>query len=160
MKALVAGSFDPPTNGHLDLIQRAAKFADEVVVAVANNASKNYRFSFPQRVDLITEAARELSLGEKVKVFELPQGLLVDFAKVQGVDVIVKGVRNATDLAYEDPMARMNQQLSGIETVFLLANAQLQHISSSMVKELKDLDVDIKDLVPAAVVQAFNEEKN
>ncbi|TGO04298.1 pantetheine-phosphate adenylyltransferase [Serinibacter arcticus] len=148
--AVVPGSFDPVTLGHLDVVRRALAVADEVVVAVGRNAGKSPLLTADERRDLITSAVADIP-GVRA---EIMPGLLVDFcrdlAHASGGDVvIVKGLRGGGDLDAEAPMAAMNRHLSGVETVFLVGAGHLNHISSSMVRDVARHGGPIDDLVPA-----------
>ncbi|HEX7098575.1 MAG TPA: pantetheine-phosphate adenylyltransferase [Acidimicrobiia bacterium] len=149
--ALCPGSFDPPTNGHIDVIERCLRVFDRVVVAVVRNPSKEPMFSVEDRVDMIRK-----SFGERVEV-DAFDGLLVDFARAVGVDVIVKGLRAVGDFDYELQMAQMNHSLTGVETVFLPTNPEWSYLSSSLVREVARLGGDIRGLVPEHVAAALEE---
>ncbi|WP_405139214.1 pantetheine-phosphate adenylyltransferase [Nocardia sp. NBC_01388] len=145
--ALCPGSFDPVTNGHLDVITRAAAQFDEVVVTVTINPNKKGMFTVEERMEMIREVTSELP---NVRV-ESWQGLTVDFARAQGITAIVKGLRDATDFGYEMQMAQMNRKLSGVDTFFIITNPQYGFVSSSLVKEVASYGGDIADLLPPAV---------
>ncbi|WP_458690808.1 pantetheine-phosphate adenylyltransferase [Nocardia tengchongensis] len=145
--ALCPGSFDPVTNGHLDVIARAAEQFDEVVVTVVVNPNKQGMFTVEERMDLIREVTAHLP---NVRV-ESWRGLLVDFAKQQGITAIVKGLRDATDLGYEMQMAQMNRKLTGVDTYFIATNPAYSFVSSSLVKEVASYGGDIADLLPPVV---------
>ncbi|MFE3793800.1 pantetheine-phosphate adenylyltransferase [Nocardia tengchongensis] len=145
--ALCPGSFDPVTNGHLDVIARAAEQFDEVVVTVVVNPNKQGMFTVEERMDLIREVTAHLP---NVRV-ESWRGLLVDFAKQQGITAIVKGLRDATDLGYEMQMAQMNRKLTGVDTYFIATNPAYSFVSSSLVKEVAAYGGDIADLLPPVV---------
>jgi pantetheine-phosphate adenylyltransferase len=130
VRALFPGSFDPVTPGHRDILRRTANLFDEVVACVMVNPNKTGRFPIDQRLTLLTEAAAGLA---NVTVDSHSGGLLVDYCRQAGIGVVVRGVRNAGDLDYELPMVQMNNQLAGIETLFIPANPSLTHISSSVV---------------------------
>ncbi|HJR91348.1 MAG TPA: pantetheine-phosphate adenylyltransferase [Acidimicrobiia bacterium] len=149
--ALCPGSFDPPTNGHIDVIERAIEIFDHVVVAVVANPSKEPMFSADERKELISEA-----FADRVKV-ESFDGLLVDFARSVGVDVVVKGLRAVSDFDYELQMAQMNRTLAGVETVFLPTNPEWSYLSSSLVREVARLGGDYRSLVPAHVASALED---
>ena len=149
--ALCPGSFDPPTNGHIDVIERAIEIFDHVVVAVVANPSKEPLFSADERKELISEA-----FADRVKV-ESFDGLLVDFARSVGVDVVVKGLRAVSDFDYELQMAQMNRTLAGVETVFLPTNPEWSYLSSSLVREVARLGGDYRSLVPAHVASALED---
>lgn len=149
--ALCPGSFDPPTNGHLDVILRAIASFDRVVVGVVANPSKTPLLSAEERVDVLTEI---LNGEAEVEAFD---GLLVDFARSKSVDVVVKGLRAVSDFDYELQMAQMNRTLSGVETLFLPTNPQWSYLSSSLVREVARLGGDVESLVPAAVQRLLKE---
>ncbi|MEU9098355.1 pantetheine-phosphate adenylyltransferase [Streptomyces sp. NPDC048361] len=132
MRALFPGSFDPVTQGHQDVLRRAAQLFDEVVVCVMFNASKTGRFAITERLERLRAAASDLS---NVTV-DSHTGLLVDYCRSVGVDVVVRGVRGVGDLEYEMPMARMNRELAGVETFFIAADPVLAHISSTLVTQM------------------------
>jgi len=151
-RAVCPGSFDPVHNGHIEIIIRAASLFDEVIVAVSNNPAKNYRFSLQERMDMISETLKSI---QGVIVMPLGTGLIADFAREQGAQAMVKGIRNSTDLNYEMPMATFNRHLSSVETVFLPADSRYQHVSSTLVKEIVSFKGDITDFIPYAVAQRF-----
>lgn len=151
-RAVCPGSFDPVHNGHIEIIVRAASLFDEVVVAVSNNPAKNYRFSLQERMDMISETLRSI---QGVIVMPMGTGLIAEFAREQGAQAMVKGIRNTNDLNYEMPMAAFNRHLSSVETVFLPADARYQHVSSTLVKEIVGFKGDISDFIPYAVAQSF-----
>jgi pantetheine-phosphate adenylyltransferase len=150
VKAIYPGSFDPVTNGHLDLIARAAMIFDRVVVAVTSNPEKDALFEVKERVEMLEAVTFEWKNVE-VDVFE---GLLVDFARSRGAGVILRGIRAVSDYEYELQMAMMNRKLeSQIETVFMLPAEAYSFVSSRLVKELARLGGPIKGFVPALVEQ-------
>ena len=151
-RAVCPGSFDPVHNGHIEIIVRAASLFEEVVVAVSNNPAKTYRFSLQERMDMISETLRSI---QGVIVMPMGTGLIADFAREQGAQALVKGIRNANDLNYEMPMATFNRHLSSVETVFLPADARYQHVSSTLVKEIVGFNGDISEFIPYAVAQRF-----
>ncbi|MFM2373603.1 MAG: hypothetical protein RJA75_499 [Actinomycetota bacterium] len=151
--AVYPGSFDPFTYGHLDIATRAAKMFETVHIVVVHNPAKNPRLTTTQRVDLITEILKNKP-GNFV-VSSLDTGLLVDYCKSLGADALVKGVRTNVDLDYELPMAQVNRDLSGIETIFIPADPTHGFVSSSLVKQVFDLGGDISKYVPAEVVKAL-----
>ncbi|CAM3959522.1 pantetheine-phosphate adenylyltransferase [Alkalicoccus chagannorensis] len=132
VKAVVPGSFDPITNGHIDIIERGSSLFDEVIVAVLHNSRKNPLFSLEEKQEMIWESVAHLS-NVRSEVFD---GLLADFAANQGASVLLKGLRSMTDFDYETPMAVMNNKMHNeLETVFLYSKPEFAHISSSIVKE-------------------------
>ncbi len=154
--AIMPGSYDPPTVGHLDLISRAAACFDQLVVAVGANMHKNPWFSADQRAHLIRQSLESApeALPNSVRVVTY-SGMLVDCAKEVGATVIVKGIRNARDLDAETIQATYNQQLGDLETLLLPTSPGLGHISSSAVKELVSFSVDPSPYVPAPVAKAL-----
>jgi pantetheine-phosphate adenylyltransferase len=150
--AVYSGTFDPITLGHEDVIARAAKMFDTLIVAVSVAHSKKTLFDLPARIQL-TEVALKNIANVKVMPFD---GLIVDFCAEQGAQTIVRGIRNATDLDYEAQMAAMNRKLrSSVDTVFLLPSPSVQCISSTLVREISKLGGDVSQLVSPAVAQAL-----
>lgn len=151
-RALCPGSYDPVTHGHLDIIVRAAALYDEVIVAVLHNPGKAGTFTVEERIGFIhTAVAEVLDDPRRVRVVALSDTLLVDAAVSLDAGVVVKGLRGGTDFAYELPMALMNRHLSGLETTFLPGDPTLEHVSSSLVKEVVRFGGDVTGLVPEAV---------
>ncbi len=146
--AVCPGSFDPVTNGHLDVFERAAAMADEVVVAVLINDSKAGLFTIDERMEMLREVVRPYG-NITVESFH---GLLVDFCQERGITVIVKGLRAVSDFDYELQMAQMNYRLAGVETVFITTNPLYSFLSSSLVKEVAKFGGDVSGLVPDAVL--------
>jgi pantetheine-phosphate adenylyltransferase len=146
-RAVCPGSFDPVTLGHLDIIGRASALYDEVVVAVGLNASKKRMFSFEERTEMLREATTTYG-NVRVDSFD---GLIVDFCKANGIQVIVKGLRAISDFDYELQMAQMNHGLQGVETMFMTTNPLYSFLSSSLVKEVATYGGDVSGLVPEAV---------
>ena len=149
--ALCPGSFDPPTNGHVDVIERAIEAFDEVVVAVVDNPSKESLFSTQERVGLLEEL-----FGGRARIGSF-SGLLVEYAIEVGADVVVKGLRTVDDYEYEMQMSQMNRHLTGMETVFMATKSDWSFISSSLVKEVAKLGGSIDGLVPSVVEKAVQE---
>ena len=150
--ALYAGSFDPPTRGHEDLIRRSLPLVDRVIVAVAVNAAKQPLFTPAERLDMLKTVAG----GSPRLSFESFDGLLVDFAKKVKADIIVRGLRAVSDFEYEFQMALMNRQLNpGLETVFLVPAQGLSYISSSLVREVSRYGGDVSGLVHPGVADAL-----
>ncbi len=148
--AVLPGSFDPITLGHLDIAARARVLFDEVVIAVAHNSTKTPLLDVEARVSLAREATAGLD-GVRVEVVD---GLLVQFCEQVGATAIVKGLRGGADYDYERPMALMNRSLVGIETVFITGDNALSHIASSLVRDIARHGGDISEYVPAGVVPA------
>jgi len=147
-RAVYPGSFDPVTNGHLDLIQRSAALFDKVIVAILRNTDKIPLFTVEERMEMLNEAVRDLK-NVSVTSFE---GLLVDFAQQIGASVIVRGIRAISDYEYELQMALMNRRLSNkVETVFMLPAESYSFLSSKLVKEIARLGGSIRGFVPADV---------
>jgi pantetheine-phosphate adenylyltransferase len=147
-RVVCPGSFDPVTNGHLDIIARAAQLYDEVVVAVGANLSKSTLFTPTERVELIRDAVKELD-NVRVENFE---GLIVDFCRENHISAIVKGLRAVTDFDYEMQMAQMNYSQAGVETLFMTTNPLYAFLSSSLVKEFCKFGGDVSGLVPPNVL--------
>ena len=146
-RAVCPGSFDPVTNGHVDVISRAAGLYDELVVAVLVNPGKARLFSVDERMDLLREAVADMPSV----VVDSFQGLLVDYCKAHEIPVIVKGLRAVSDFEYELQMAQMNRELANIETLFVPTAPQVGHLSSSLVKQIAMFGGDVSRLVPKAV---------
>ena len=157
VRAIYPGSFDPVTYGHLDVIKRASKIVDELIVGVLNNKSKTPLFSVENRVKMLNDAVSDLP-NVKVMSFE---GLLVDFAKKVDAQLIVRGLRAVTDFEYELQMSQTNHKLEpGIETVFLTTNLAYSYLSSSIVKEVAAFGGDISQFVPELVQNRMEEKMN
>lgn len=150
---LVPGSFDPPTKGHLDVIERCAAIFDEVIVGIVRNPSKSPLFTTQERIDLLTECC---AAWGNVR-FGSFSGLLVDYAIQTEADVIVKGLRAITDFDYELQMSQMNRHLSGIVTLFVATKPEYGYLSSSLVKQVAGLGGSVESLVPAPVLRALKE---
>ena len=148
-RAVCPGSFDPVTNGHVDVINRAAALYDELVVAVLVNPGKAGLFTVDERMELLRDAVADLP-NVTVDSF---QGLLVDYCRDRGIPVIVKGLRAVSDFEYELQMAQMNRELAGIETLFVPTAPQVGHLSSSLVKQIAQFGGDVSSLVPKAVLE-------
>lgn len=149
--AVVPGSFDPVTLGHLDVIGRAAGLFDELHVLVVHNPDKVALLPIAQRVSLIQEAVKASDLPGNIKVTSWSVGLLVDYCTDVGASVLVKGIRSQVDVAYETPMAIVNRNLAGVETIFLLPDPAHAHVSSSLVRQVAALGGDVTPYVPGAV---------
>ncbi|MEY5026493.1 MAG: Phosphopantetheine adenylyltransferase [Verrucomicrobiota bacterium] len=153
VRALYPGSFDPVTNGHLDVLRRAARLFDEVLVAVAHNDSKHPLFSTATRITLLEESTRDLP-NVRVTSFD---GLLVDFARQQQVHALIRGLRAVSDFEYEFQMALMNRSLEPrLETLFLAPSEEYSYLSSRMVKEVSRLGGDVSRFVPESVRAALH----
>ena len=151
-RAIYPGSFDPVTNGHLDVIERARKLFDEVIVAVAHNDQKQPLFSLEQRLELLRATVGE---NDGVKIQALP-GLLVEFAVKQNAVAVVRGLRAVSDFEFEFQMALMNRKLeANVETIFLMPKEEYTYLSSRIVKEIARLGGDIAKFVPPLVAEAF-----
>ena len=150
--AVCPGSFDPVTNGHLDVFARAASLADEVVVAVLINHTKAGLFPIEERMEILREVVAPFP-NVRVDSFH---GLLVDYCRTHEIRAIVKGLRAVSDFDYELQMAQMNYRLAGIETLFISTNPLYSFLSSSLVKEVAKFGGDVSDLVPEAVLVRLN----
>jgi pantetheine-phosphate adenylyltransferase len=146
-RAVCPGSFDPVTNGHLDIVRRASTLVDEVVVAVGVNASKNRLFSPDERIAMLTEACREF---DNVQVDSF-SGLLTRFCEERDIHAIVKGLRAVSDFDYELQMAQMNASLADVETVFVPTSPEYSFLASSLVKEVAMFGGDVSSLIPGFV---------
>ena len=148
--AIYPGTFDPVTNGHLDVIKRAQKFFDKVIVAVIANPEKNARFNLKERMQMLKTCLKGMA---KVEVDNF-EGLLVDFAKQKGVSAIVRGLRAVSDFDYEFQMAITNRKMKpDIETVFFMTDYKYSYLSSSFVKQIAHLGGDVSEFVPEVVVK-------
>ncbi len=153
-KGVYPGSFDPITNGHLDVLARAANLFDEVIVAVAIDNQKESLFTVEERVAMLEETAREMALPN-VRVMPF-HGLLVEFARAQGACAVVRGLRAVSDFEFEFQMALMNRKLDArVETIFLTPREELTYISSRIVKEIARLGGNVQQFVPAGVALAL-----
>ncbi|MDO4762354.1 MAG: pantetheine-phosphate adenylyltransferase [Corynebacterium sp.] len=151
-RAVCPGSFDPVTMGHVDIFRRAARQFDEVTVLVTGNPNKTSGlFTVDERLELLRESCAGIA---NLRV-DWWSGLLVDYAKEHGISVIVKGLRSSLDYEYEVPMAQMNRNLSGVDTMFLMTDPKYGHVSSTLCKEVIRFGGDIKDVLPAVVEQAI-----
>ncbi|QPZ39787.1 pantetheine-phosphate adenylyltransferase [Paramicrobacterium chengjingii] len=149
--AVVPGSFDPVTLGHLDVIERAAPLYDELHVVVVHNPGKAALLPIAQRVALLEEAISEAGLSGNIVVSSWSVGLLVDYCTDVGASVLIKGIRSQIDVAYETPMAIVNRDLAAVETMFMLPNPAHAHVSSSLVRQVAALGGDVTPYVPNAV---------
>lgn len=151
-KAIYPGSFDPVTNGHLDIIRRSAGIVDELIVGVLNNNAKRPLFSVDERVKMLREVTDEL---DNVRILPF-DGLLVDFCRMEGARLIIRGLRAITDFEYELQLAQTNQKLSPeIETMFLTTNIDYSYLSSTTVKEIATFGGDVRQFVPGSVADAL-----
>jgi len=152
-RAVCPGSFDPVTNGHLDIIVRAARLFDEVTVALGANPRKAGLFTVDERVEMLREVTKDVA-EVRVDTFD---GLLVDFCRERGIQAIVKGLRAVGDFDYELQMAQMNLRLAGIETVFVPTSPEYSFLASSLVKEVATYGGDVSGLVPEHVLRRLTE---
>jgi pantetheine-phosphate adenylyltransferase len=151
-RAIYPGSFDPVTNGHLDVIERARKLFDEVIVAVAHNDEKQALFSLQERLDLLQE-----TVAKNVRITHF-DGLLVEFAAAQKATAVIRGLRAVSDFEFEFQMALMNRKLeASVETIFLMPKEEFTYLSSRLVKEIARLGGDVSSFVPPAVAKALGE---
>ena len=151
--AVYPGTFDPMTNGHMDIINRAARVVDRLVIAVAVNIGKGPMFSLEERVDMVEAEVAAMDNGDRERIIAVPfEGLLTDFVSGQNAGIIIRGLRAVSDFEYEFQMAGMNSRLNrDIETVFLMASERHQFIASRFVKEIGQLHGDIGHFVSARV---------
>lgn len=153
-KAIYPGTFDPPTNGHIDLIQRGARIFDHLVVAILNNPQKNPLFTVEERVEMLAECTRNIE-NVSIATFD---GLMVDFARQQGATAVLRGIRAISDYEYEFQMALMNRRLAPeIETVFLQPAGRYSFVSSRMLKEVFTFGGDVTGLLPPNVLKRLRE---
>jgi pantetheine-phosphate adenylyltransferase len=157
--AVVPGSFDPVTLGHLDVIERASNMFDELHVLVVHNPDKSALLPIAQRVSLIQDSIAEAGITGNVVVTSWSVGLLVDYCTDVGASVLVKGIRSQVDVAYETPMAIVNRNLAGVETVFLLPDPAHAHVSSSLVRQVSALGGDVGPYVPRVVAEFLQSER-
>ena len=154
LRAIYPGSFDPVTNGHIDIITRAAGIADELIVGVLQNKAKTPLFSVEERVIILREVTKNL---KNVKIIPF-EGLLIDFAKQMDAKVIIRGLRAITDFEYELQMSQTNRKLNGdIETLFLTTSLEYSYLSSTTVKEVASFGGDISQFVPKFVADKVTE---
>ncbi len=150
--AIYPGTFDPITNGHIDIIKRAASIFGEITVAVVKKSSKDTFFSYAQRMQLVTESTKNIK-GVKVEGFS---GLVVDFARKKKAKVIIRGLRMISDFEYEFQMALTNRNLCPqVETIFLMPHPEYSYISSRLIKEAAQLGADLKKFLPSSVLRAL-----
>ena len=151
-RVVCPGSFDPVTNGHLDIISRTAGLYDEVIVAVLINITKHSLFSVDERIEMLTEVTKGYG-NVRIERFH---GLLVDFCAANGITAVVKGLRAVSDFEYEMQMAQMNYRLAKIETLFMTTNPLYSFLSSSLVKEIAKYGGDVSGLVPDIVLDRLH----
>ena len=159
-RAIYPGSFDPVTNGHLDIIQRGCKLFDEIIVAVLVNPEKNSFFSIAERCEILSEVLKDIDHGDCVVSVESFEGLIVQYAVERKANAIVRGIRAISDYEYELQMALMNRRLQpGLETVFMMPAEEYSYVSSRLVKEVFQLGARIDGLVPALVERRMRQKK-
>ena len=151
--AVVPGSFDPVTLGHLDVIERAAGLWDEVHVLVVHNPDKSALLPIAQRVALLERSIEDAGIVGRIVIASWTMGLLVDYCTDVGAHVLVKGIRSQVDVAYETPMAIVNRNLAGVETIFMLPDPAHAHVSSSLVRQVASLGGDVSPFVPPDVAR-------
>lgn len=157
-RAIYPGTFDPLTNGHLDIISRAANLFDEVIVALLVNPGKNPMFTVPERVEILNEVLTPQFPQVSVETFE---GLLVEYCRQRQASAVIRGVRSIKDYEYELPMVLMNRKLNpDVETVLLVASEENSYVSSSLIKEVFGLGGSIEGLVPDLVIQRMNQHRD
>jgi len=159
IRAIFPGSFDPITNGHLDVIERALKLFDELIVAVGTSPIKNPLFTPKERVEMM----KEILAGKPRVTIESFDGLMVEYAKKKNADVILRGMRSLTDFHYEFRLAMTNRAVAGIETVFIMTSAEYGFTSSTLIREVASLGGDVSNLLPKLVndklVERFSKQK-
>lgn len=149
-KAVYAGSFDPPTHGHVDIVKRAARIFDEVVVVVAENIKKKCLFTIQERLDMVSDL---FSKTQNVKV-DSYSGLVVEYCKKHGVQTLIRGIRSITDYEYEASMSRLNRELNAqVDTAFFMAQKEYVHLKSDMVKEIAQFGGDLSHMLPDKVAK-------
>src|SRR5713101_1936181 len=156
-RAIYPGSFDPVTNGHLDVIERARKLFDEVIVAVAHNDEKQALFSLEERLQFLQDSIGKIDM---VRIAQF-DGLLVEFATAQKASAVIRGLRAVSDFEFEFQMALMNRKLeAGVETIFLMPKEEYTYLSSRIIKEIARLGGDVSGFVPACVAKALRRKFN
>jgi pantetheine-phosphate adenylyltransferase len=159
-RAIYPGSFDPVTNGHLDIIQRGCKLFDEIIVAVLVNPEKQAFFTIEERSEILSAVLKEFDHGDCVVSVESFEGLMVQYAVERKANTIVRGIRAISDYEYELQMALMNRRLQpGLETVFMMPAEEYSYVSSRLVKEVFQLGARIDGLVPALVEEKMRQKK-
>jgi len=159
-RAIYPGSFDPVTNGHLDIIQRGCKLFDEIIVAVLVNPEKNAFFTIDERCEILTQVLRDIDHGDCVVTVESFEGLMVQYAAKRNANAIVRGIRAISDYEYELQMALMNRRLQpSLETVFMMPAEEYSYVSSRLVKEVFQLGAPVDGLVPALVEQRMRQKE-
>ena len=159
-RAIFPGSFDPLTNGHLDIIRRSAPLFDEMIVAVLNNPDKHPMFSSPERCEMIREVLPSVDTNDCKMIVESFSGLTADFARKSGATAIVRGIRAVSDYEYELRMALMNRRLEPtIETVFLMAGEEYSYVSSTLMKQVFELGGRVAGLIPEVVEARMRQKK-
>lgn len=160
-RAVFPGSFDPLTNGHLDIIKRSSPLFDEIIIAVLNNADKNPMFSVDERCSMIEDVVRGLDTGSCRLIVDSFSGLTADFARKSDATAIVRGIRAVSDYEYELRMALMNRRLEPtIETVFLMAGEEYSYVSSTLMKQVFELGGRVDGLIPPLVESKMREKLN
>lgn len=149
VRAIFPGSFDPITNGHLDVVQRGIRLFDDLIIAVGRSPQKNELFSPDERVEMVKELVADIP-GVMVESFS---GLTVEYAASRGASVILRGLRNLTDVQYEFQLALMNRSVAGIETVFIMTSEQYGFTSSTLIREVASLGGDVSNLIPMSVYE-------
>lgn len=156
VRAIFAGSFDPITNGHIDIIERASKLFDKLIIGILINPNKKTMFTISERIELIKKSTEHI---ENIEVISF-EGLLVDYCRKNDVSVLVRGIRSTADVEYELQMAHMNKELANeIETIILPTSTKYSYISSSLIKEVLSFDADIENLVPKCVLDELKLKK-
>ncbi|MCX7910305.1 MAG: pantetheine-phosphate adenylyltransferase [Endomicrobia bacterium] len=151
-KIIYPGSFDPPTNGHVDLILRASKIFDFVIVAILNNPNKNTFFSLEERIEMLQEIIKKNNLKNKVEIDNF-NGLLVDYLKFKKCNLVLRGLRAISDFEYEFQMILTNRKMfSEIETIYLMPDIKWIYLSSSLIKEIAGFGGDISEFVPKEII--------
>ncbi|HLP23053.1 MAG TPA: pantetheine-phosphate adenylyltransferase [Microbacteriaceae bacterium] len=157
--AVVPGSFDPITLGHLDVVRRAAPLVDELHVVVVHNPGKTSMIPAAERVRLIEQSLREVGAPSNVRVASWSMGLLVDYCLEVGANMLIKGIRSEVDVSYETPMALVNRNLAQVETLFMLPNPEHAHVSSSLVRQVAGLGGDVRPYVPKVVADFLGQSR-